>query len=357
MTDHPYKNAAPYRRWRQGVAGVAPGTLDPVTHVPFRIAPADRIVTAGSCFAQHIARRLPDFGCSHFVTEPAHPLLPAAEAEAFGYGVYSARYGNIYTARQLLQLFRRAHGTMRPREDVWEDGGASIDPFRPAIQPGGFPTRREFALDRAQHFAAVRRAFADMDVLVFTLGLIEAWESAADGAVFPVCPGTVAGRFDPERHRLIVMTADEVVADFRAFLTEARALNPRFRVVLTVSPVPLMATALDRHVLEATVLAKATLRVAAEVIAQDPEVFYFPSYEMVTGAHARGAGFAADLRSVTESAVDHVMWVFARHMLEPRATMATDAATAPPPAPEQDFFARQQRAMEVVCEEEALDPD
>jgi hypothetical protein len=37
--------------------------------------------------------------------------------------------------------------------------------------------------------------------------------------------------------------------------------------------------------------------------------------------------------------------------------MATDAATAPPPAPEQDFFARQQRAMEVVCEEEALDPD
>ena len=348
---HPYTNAPPYRRWRQAVAGVPPGAFDPVTHVPFRITHSDRIVTAGSCFAQNIARRLPDFGCTHAVTEPAHPLLPPEDAQAFGYGVYSARYGNIYTARQLLQLFRRAHGTMRPMEDIWEEAGTFVDPFRPAIQPGGFATRREYALDRARHFAAVRRAFAEMDVLVFTLGLIEAWESCGDNAVFPVCPGTIAGTFDPARHRLIVMTADEVIADFRAFLTEARRINPHFRVVLTVSPVPLMATALDRHVLDATVLAKSTLRVAAEAIAQDPGVFYFPSYEMVTGAHMRGAGFADDLRAVTEDAVDQVMRVFARHMLD---QVVPPPATAPDTAP--DFFERQRRAVEVICEEEALDP-
>jgi hypothetical protein len=344
MADHPYKHAASYQRWRQAVSHTPPDALDPVVAAKFRIRQADRIVTAGSCFAQHIARALREAGFDFLVTESAHPLLPPALAERFNYGIYSARTGNIYTARQLLQLLRRAHGELQPRDDAWHDGEAWFDPFRPAIQPGGFPTRREYDLDRAQHFAAVRRAFETMDVLVFTLGLTECWE-ADDGCVYPVCPGTIAGVFDPDAHRLRNFSVAETVADVRAFVAEVRARNPEFRMILTVSPVPLAATALDRHVLVSTTYSKAVLRVAAEMLAEDPAIAYFPSYEVVTS----GDHYAADRRSVTEAGVAHVMRLFLRHM-------TWGENVVPVAAPSVDHFERTRQAVAVLCEEEALDP-
>ena len=67
------------------------------------------------------------------------PLLGEPLAEAQGYGLYSARYGNIYTARQLRQLIDRAYGNFSPVEDIWtQPDGSVLDPFRPSVQPGGF---------------------------------------------------------------------------------------------------------------------------------------------------------------------------------------------------------------------------
>ena len=37
-------------------------------------------------------------------SQPPPALLPTDLHSRFGYGIYSGRYGNIYTARQLLQL-------------------------------------------------------------------------------------------------------------------------------------------------------------------------------------------------------------------------------------------------------------
>ena len=62
--------------------------------------------------------------------------------------------------------------------------------------------------------------------MVFTLGLTEAWVSADDGAVFPAAPGTVAGEFDPARHRFVNFTVDEVVADLDGMIEALRAINP-----------------------------------------------------------------------------------------------------------------------------------
>jgi len=342
MIDHPYRNAAPARLWRQAMAAVPPDKVDPVSGFPFRIGAADQVVTAGSCFAQHIARALRQAGFSPLVTETAHPVLSAGVAETYGYGVYSARYGNIYTARQLRQLIQRAYGRFTPAEDVWVQDGRWFDPFRPAIQPGGFATEAEYRASRAAHFAAVREALARLDVLVFTLGLTEAWESRLDGAVFPLCPGTVAGAFDPARHALRDFSVDEVVADLTAAITDLRAINPGARVILTVSPVPLAATAHDMHVLTATTHAKAVLRVAAGIVSRMDRVAYFPSYEIVTGPHARGY-VEPDLRSVSAAGVDHVMRVFFRHCVE--------AGVAP-------LAARTEAAgvsvMQVICEEESL---
>ncbi len=347
---HPYMNAPDYRRWRRAVADVAPAAVDPVVSLPFRISQEDRIVTAGSCFAQHIARHLRDHGFSFLVTEPAHPVLPQETAEAFNYGLFSARYGNVYTSRQLLQLVRRAYGRFSPMDDIWEDDGRFFDPFRPAIQPGGFASRQEYEIDRQQHFQAVRRAFEEADYFIFTLGLTECWVSAEDGAAYPVCPGTIAGSFDARRHKFINLSMAEVVADMTTAINELRTINPKLRIILTVSPVPLAATAEDRHVLVSTAYSKAVLRVAAEELVRLPDVFYFPSYEVITSPFSRGAYYADDLRNIREEGVEHVMRLFFTH-----ATDREAAQSLLPSKPSGDFLSEMKDLVDTICEEAALD--
>jgi hypothetical protein len=84
-------------------------------------------------------------------------------------------------------------------------------------------------------------------------------------------------------------------------------------MILTVSPVPLVATAETDHVLTATVYSKSVLRaVAGELAAGDDCVAYFPSYELITGALARGQYFEENMRSVKPEGVAYVM----QHFLE-----------------------------------------
>lgn len=344
--NHPYRNIPEAQRWSRAMAGRATMEIDPVTPPSFRIQPDSRIVTAGSCFAQHVARYLRERGHACFETEPAHPLLPTSVAVAFNYGIYSARYGNIYTSRQLLQLWRRAIGVFAPSDDRWDQQGACFDPFRPGIQPDGFSSAREYALDRHQHLAAVRRAFTEMDVFVFTLGLTECWASRDDGAVYPVCPGVVAGRFDADRHVFLNLTVDEVVADLSAFVSEIREINPRMRMILTVSPVPLAATAETRHVLAASTYSKSVLRVAAEQLTSLPDVYYFPAYEIV---NAGGNDcLAPDRRSVLESGVARVMALFFEHLF-------AEPAVSKVPAIADDFLQSSQLVVDTFCEEQKLD--
>ncbi len=349
---HPYDDAPGYRRWRSAVADAAPAAIDPVVAMDLKISPEDRVVTAGSCFAQHIARHLRLNGFDFLQTETAHPILPPAVAEAFQYGVYSARYGNIYTTRQLRQLQQRAYGRFAPQEDVWMHEGRVFDPFRPTIQPNGFATLQEFHADRRQHFAAVRRALETMDVFVFTLGLTECWASRDDGAVFPLCPGVAGGVYDEARHQFNNLSVAEVVADFTAFLNDVRALNPKVKVVLTVSPVPLAATGLDRHVIVSTAYSKAVLRVAAETLAGLDEVHYFPSYEVVTGPGA-GDYFTKDRRTVTEAGVEQVMRLFFSHV----APGGRPKPPSPITAGSDDFLTQSRAVVDAICDEALLDMD
>lgn len=208
-------------------------------------------MTMGSCFAQRLSETLIDSSARLLVTEPGPPFLSETQRREEGYGVYSARYGNVYSALQWLQLVQRALGAFKPVEPLWRKGESRwVDPFRPGVQPRGFESEQAALWDRAHHLGAVRRAFEQAQVLVFTLGRSECWLSAEDGAVFPTCPGSgLGGAFDPQRHVFHNSTVSEVVAQAREAIELLRTINPGLRVILTVSPVPLIATFEDRHVL------------------------------------------------------------------------------------------------------------
>jgi hypothetical protein len=352
---HPYETLPDHCFWSRAIARKTMAEVDPVVEAKFQIQPSERVVTAGSCFAQHIGRSLTANHFNYFVTETFHPLV-WPYADEYGYGLFSARYGNIYTSRQLIQLLKRAYGLFSPQEDLWQrEDGRLVDPFRPRIQPNGFACIEEFHADRRQHFAAVRRAIEEMDVFVFTLGLTEAWVARVDGTVFPLCPGVAGGRFDSDRHAFVNLKVPEVVADLNEAHGFIASKNPKARIILTVSPVPLAATMEDRSVLVSTTYSKSVLRVAADELAtSNLNVAYFPAFEIITGHYNRGAYFADDLRSIDKAGVAHVMRLFMKHY----ASGAQDPNVTPSQRKVKPTLTHEQRMEEMVavmCDEEMLD--
>lgn len=350
---NPYAYKPDYQFWRRSVAGKSPTDVDPVVSTRFAIGPEDRIATAGSCFAQHVSRTLDELGFRYMVAEQA-PAFPFSGRENFG--TFSARYGNIYTVRQLRQLFRRAYSLFVPADIAWQrEDGRYVDPFRPYIVEEGFATEEEVVAEREAHLEAVRTVLEDCDVFIFTLGLTEGWEAIGDGAVFPLAPGVVGARGEDTSYRFRNFGLPEMTEDLADFFDCLSSVNPSCRVLLTVSPVPLIATYEDAHVLTATTYSKSALRVVAEEMRRRfAFVDYFPSYEMITGPHVRGAFWADDLREVRPEGVRYAMSKFAANFLGSASLGPGDTAEAP----SQDAIDRQRAAMTqiaaVICDEERI---
>ena len=266
----------------------------------------DLIVSAGSCFASNLIPWIEKEGLEYLRTEEL-PSQFQSLPENLGYRNFSAAYGNIYTARHLRQLYEQALGVRVPAEDRWHIDGMVIDPFRPGL---AYPAESdaEFDLLKASHLRAVLAAFHKATVFVFTLGLTEAWQSKVDGSVFPACPGTISGIFDEEKHEFKNFSVEEITEDLTKFIELLRESNPKVRFIVTVSPVPLVATGTKSHVLLASTYSKSVLRVVAEqVSSQLKDVSYFPAFEIITGPQAPFEYFEKDRRNVSEIGVAEVM--------------------------------------------------
>jgi hypothetical protein len=341
-TNNPYKTQPSRAFWRDSVGSRHYAELQDLWS-PMMVRKADRFATAGSCFAQHIGNNLAARGAAFMDMEPAPSVFEStADARRWGYGVFSCRYGNIYTTRQLLQLFDEAHGNRTPLEIVWEKDGRYYDALRASVDPIGQDSADTVVALRKRHLAAVRRMFAELDVFVFTMGLTEGWENAEDGTMFAVAPGTVAGAYDSSRHVFRNLRVSEIRTDMVAFWDRLRAVNPRARMLLTVSPVPLAATATQNHVLVATTYSKSVLRAVAGELAEDFEdIHYFPSYEIISSHPGRGMFYEPDLRNVNMFGVNFVMnHFFSGHLAYEFGVQPLTVTDG---------------GLELICDEENLD--
>jgi len=330
----PYDQKPDYCFWNRHVSGQDVSDINPVTNPRFTIAETDKVGTAGSCFAQHISRRIVASGFNYFVTEQGLDLEPKERARK-QYGVYSARYGNIYTPAQLLQLWEEAFENKKPTLQAMQRAdGRFVDPARQQIDPSGYASAGDVISDREIHLEAVRTLMRDLDIFVFTLGLTEAWISKVDGSIISAAPGVVAGNADDENFEFVNFNFDQTSRSLEAFLDRFHVVNPNAKVLLTVSPVPLMATYEDQSVLTSTIYSKSVLRVAAEQAKQKYAwVDYFPSYEIITGPPTGGMYFEDDYRSVKPRGVSHVMRCFlsidpdkiiTSRTIEPRSNIICD---------------------------------
>jgi len=309
----PYYDLPDSSRWEKAISSLALRDINPHVSSLLRVGPRSKIASAGSCFAQNITKALLMRGYNYYVAESAPKFLSTIEAQQLSYGTFSARYGNIYTSLQLLQLIKRAFDGLVPIDQIWRrSDGRYFDLLRPRIMPNGFSSMEEIEADIRRHLSCVRQLFQEVDIFIFTLGLTEGWQSTEDGLSYPTCPGCgSAGDFSAEKYIFKNYSVGENSSALGEALEKLNKLNENIQIILTVSPVSLMATMEPTHILQASTYSKSVLRVAAEDVVKNFNfVHYFAAYEIITGTTNTQAYFSQDRRNVTQDGIDHVMECF-----------------------------------------------
>jgi len=169
----------------------------------------------------------------------------------------------------------------------------------------------EFGYDEDVRQATLN-LFNDTDVFILTLGLSEIWYDEPTGGVFwRTLP---KDKYDPERHKFRVSTAEENRDNLRKIYQLIRKYRPDAKIILTLSPIPLVTTFRDESCISANSVSKAVLRVAIDEVMREfkdeGHLFYWPSYEIVTDVFTYP--FKPDRRHLQAAVQEFIMMTFER---------------------------------------------
>lgn len=272
------------------------------------------IGSAGSCFAMEIAKVLQEEKFNYVITELGDN--PHEEAIIDGYQVnsgiamYSANFGILFNTPSLRQLAEKAFHERDFTKYLMEaEHGLYMDPYRENVY---FKSKENFLRDYPKHIEAIKQTLLQSEVFIFTAGLNECWE-LEDGSVMSRNPRE--SFFHLIKHK--VLTVEENINNIVSFYNTVKRYNPKFKLVLTLSPVPLLATGRGRthHIIEANTHSKAVLRVAIEeVVKNHKDIYYLPSYELVTECVPNP--WEDDHRHVTRDTVRKVIEMFKSKFVE-----------------------------------------
>ena len=286
--------------------------FEPVIRPGFKIRADDKLFAIGSCFARGIERSLLHHNFDVVSAAPEFAALQPANKEMTGLG-----FTNKYNTFSIYNELRWALDPTAefPRDSIVEvDGGLFWDPhITGALEPAG----RDETFRRREMIQMVTRRVAECRVVFMTLGLGEVWRDTATDTFLNTGPTADVVRRYPNRYEFHVTGYARNLAN----LEELHALLSRFghpdvRIVVTVSPVPLMATFSPDDVVSANTYSKAMLRtVAQEWAAAHSNVDYFPSFEVVQNSD-RAIAWSQDARHVEGKVVNHIMAIFRKHYVE-----------------------------------------
>jgi hypothetical protein len=258
---------AGHREPLQGNAGtrVFSKLFYPKLEPKFSLDRQGHVFTTGSCFARNVERALVAAGID-VVNAPSQLGVDPG-------------FLNRYNAFAIWQEFDMALESGYDESlCVWANEKPSkwID----YTSYGAFPTKEELLAVRLKILDSHKR-IADCGLLILTLGLVEAWYDKELGKYLNITPSDGV-RKEPERYECHVLDYNDNVEFVERVVSLVRRRSPGLRIMMTVSPVPLVATFSGPDVAVRNAYSKCTLRSVADHFTSKYDfVDYFPSYEMV----------------------------------------------------------------------------
>ena len=294
-----------------GVDRLTP-TADVAIEPRFVISPNDRIFTMGSCFAREVEQRLAEMG---FDVPMMRVALTDEERKLAGRNSNSIL--NKYTihsiSNEMIWALSGAGDRCNPEDvavplerillrvtsDVWTD---------PQLKGGNYSASFDKVSSLRARVEAAARELSSCRIVVITLGLVEAWFDLDTRLYLNGRPPTEVQTREKSRFEFHVLGHDDILEQLeRIHQRLKRCGHPDFRILITVSPVPLGATFRREDVLCANTYSKSVQRAAVDAfrMAHD-NVDYFPSYEIVTLTDRRRS-YQADNIHVRSDMVSEIM--------------------------------------------------
>jgi len=136
------------------------------------------------------------------------------------------------------------------------------------------------------------------DVFILTLGVAAAFFDRATGAFVLPRPSALNSRALAEKYLFRTTSVKENVDNVLYLLEFIRSIAPGIKIVVTVSPVPLLASFECQSVVQADCLSKSTMRLVAHEVVNNSDtsnILYWPSFEIFRWAGSNSSNyFAAD---------------------------------------------------------------
>src|SRR5438477_3061832 len=244
----------------------------------FKLRREDKFYAIGSCFARGLESSLAGHKMAVESAAPEFAKLQPANKEESGLG-----FTNKYNTYSILNELRWAldpdaefpRGSIVPlTKTTW---------FDPHTNPTLAFVDLEETLQRRTLMQTVTKRITDCRGVIVTLGLAEVWRDTKANVFVNRTPIPSLCKCDPDRYEFQLSSFADNWANLEAiYELLTRYGHPDFRIIVTVSPVPLMNTFSTMDIVVANAWAKSLLRaVAQEWAMTHPHVDYFPSYEIV----------------------------------------------------------------------------
>jgi len=246
----------------------------PLYSPTFEIKRNDKVFTLGSCFARNIENHMVDYGLD---------VVPTRISSQIPKKFALDQLRNLYSPISILNGLKWALSPDEmpdPRECLIETGdGEWFDPMLHPPRSGHINEVMETSHLVSKNMALISQC----RIIVITLGLVECVFDKKTGRYLNSIKTNVIQSDDYARYEVHVMDLAEVLDSLEQIhnlLTEHLADD--FKIMLSVSPVPLKITYRDMDVITANMYSKSLLRTAAETFSTNHNnIDYLPIYESI----------------------------------------------------------------------------
>jgi tetratricopeptide (TPR) repeat protein len=136
----------------------------------------------------------------------------------------------------------------------------------------------------------------DASVFILTLGVAPAFFDRATGDFVLPRPSALNSRVLAEKYRYRTTSVQENVDNVLYLINFVRSVSPKIKIVVTVSPVPLVASFEYESAVQADCLSKSTMRLVAHEVVHNSgisDIVYWPSFEVFRWAGSNASNFYA----------------------------------------------------------------
>jgi len=263
----------------------------PIPKYTFDLSHSDKVLSVGSCFAQHMADRLLHY--KFYCT--------------------SNPYGTLFHPIPLLQNLTKALKGAEVDEELFLEREEAV--FHYSCHSSIWAdSKAELKMKLQGLQLSVAKDLKESKLIILTFGTSFLYQLADSGKAVANCHKQPKNTFTKG-----LSSPQEIQAVFQSFYCELKKQNPGIQILLTVSPV--------RHIRDGVHnnnVSKSALLLACEEIQNTFEdVHYFPAYEIVLDELRDYRFFEKDRVHPNEEARDYVWNKFSDALLNPESKLLT----------------------------------